>query len=79
MGRTGKWFAIGHESIEPDVVAAAKGSALRMPHSAMIAFQALMNWSAGSRASTLMKLSAYSRQHCWPWNPVSYCGWVLCR
>jgi len=52
MGRTGKWFAIEHEGIEPDIVAVAKGIASGMPLGATLAPQELMNWPAGSHAST---------------------------
>lgn len=52
MGRTGKWFAIEHEGIEPDIVALAKGIASGMPLGAMLARKSLMTWPAGSHAST---------------------------
>ncbi|MGC9468048.1 MAG: acetyl ornithine aminotransferase family protein [Anaerolineae bacterium] len=52
MGRTGKWFAIEHEPIQPDVVAVAKGIASGMPLGATIAPRDLMTWPAGSHAST---------------------------
>ncbi|MGC9348813.1 MAG: acetyl ornithine aminotransferase family protein [Anaerolineae bacterium] len=52
MGRTGKWFAIEHEGVEPDVVAVAKGIASGMPLGAMIARRHLMTWPAGAHAST---------------------------
>lgn len=52
MGRTGKWFAIEHEGIEPDVVATAKGIASGMPLGAMIARKEMMTWPAGAHAST---------------------------
>lgn len=52
MGRTGKWFAIEHEEVEPDVMAVAKGIASGMPLGAMIARRHLMTWPAGAHAST---------------------------
>ncbi len=52
MGRTGKWFAIEHEDVEPDIVATAKGIASGMPLGAMIARKCLMTWSSGAHAST---------------------------
>jgi len=52
MGRTGKWFAIEHEGIEPDIVAVAKGIASGMPLGAALAPQELMSWPSGSHAST---------------------------
>lgn len=52
MGRTGQWFAIQHEEVEPDIVAVAKGIASGMPLGAMIARRSLMTWPAGAHAST---------------------------
>ncbi len=52
MGRTGQWFAIEYEGIEPDIVATAKGIASGMPLGAMIARDSLMTWPSGSHAST---------------------------
>lgn len=52
IGRTGKWFAIEHEGVEPDIVAAAKGIASGMPLGAALARRELMTWPAGSHAST---------------------------
>jgi len=52
MGRTGKWFSIQHEGVEPDIVASAKGIASGMPLGAMIARKSLMTWPAGAHAST---------------------------
>lgn len=52
MGRTGKWFGIEHEGVEPDIVAVAKGIASGLPLGAMIARKSLMTWPAGTHAST---------------------------
>jgi len=52
MGRTGKWFAIEHEGIEPDIVAVAKGIASGMPLGATLAPRELMSWPPGAHAST---------------------------
>ncbi len=52
MGRTGKWFAIEHEGVEPDIVTSAKGIASGMPLGVMIARKSLMTWPAGAHAST---------------------------
>ncbi len=52
MGRTGQWFAIQHEEVEPDIVAVAKGIASGMPLGAMIARRSLMTWPSGAHAST---------------------------
>ena len=52
MGRTGKMFAMEHFGVEPDIMALAKGIASGMPLGAMIANAKLMDWHAGSHAST---------------------------
>ncbi|HYA41814.1 MAG TPA: acetyl ornithine aminotransferase family protein [Syntrophobacteraceae bacterium] len=52
MGRTGKMFAMEHFGVEPDMMAIAKGIASGMPLGAMVANAKLMDWSAGSHAST---------------------------
>jgi 4-aminobutyrate aminotransferase len=52
MGRTGKWFAVEHWGIEPDIVCVAKGIASGMPLGAMIARSEIMKWEPGTHAST---------------------------
>jgi 4-aminobutyrate aminotransferase len=52
MGRTGKMFAMSHFGVQPDIVALAKGIASGMPLGAMLARPEIMNWEAGSHAST---------------------------
>jgi 4-aminobutyrate aminotransferase len=52
MGRTGKWFAIEHWDVEPDIVCSAKGLASGMPLGAVIAKAEVMDWVGGSHAST---------------------------
>ncbi len=52
MGRTGKMFAMNHFGVEPDIMALAKGIASGMPLGAMVARSNLMDWEAGSHAST---------------------------
>jgi len=52
MGRTGKMFAMQHFGVEPDIMALAKGIASGMPLGAMVASAEIMNWEAGSHAST---------------------------
>ncbi len=52
MGRTGKWFAIEHWNVEPDIVCSAKALAAGLPLGATIANAKIMDWVAGSHAST---------------------------
>ena len=52
MGRTGKMFAMEHFDVLPDIMALAKGIASGMPLGAMVARAEIMNWEAGSHAST---------------------------
>ncbi|MBW2571885.1 MAG: acetyl ornithine aminotransferase family protein, partial [Deltaproteobacteria bacterium] len=52
MGRTGKMFAMEHFDVDPDIIALAKGIASGMPLGALIAGTEIMNWEAGSHAST---------------------------
>ncbi len=52
MGRTGKWFAIEHWGIEPDVITVAKGIASGFPLGAAIAKAEIMDWERGAHAST---------------------------
>lgn len=52
MGRTGKWFAIEHWGVEPDILCTAKALASGLPLGAAIAKAKIMDWVAGSHAST---------------------------
>jgi len=52
MGRTGKMFAMEHFGVVADIVALAKGIASGLPLGAMVASAKIMNWEAGSHAST---------------------------
>ena len=52
MGRTGKMTAMEHFGVEPDIIALAKGIASGLPLGAMVAGSAIMDWEAGSHAST---------------------------
>jgi 4-aminobutyrate aminotransferase len=52
MGRTGKWWAIEHTGVHPDIVCSAKGIASGMPLSAVISRAEVMDWVPGSHAST---------------------------
>jgi len=52
MGRTGKWFAIEHWGVEPDILCSAKALASGLPLGATIAKSTIMDWVGGSHAST---------------------------
>ena len=52
LGRTGKWWAIQHAGVEPDVVALAKGIASGMPLSVCMTRAHIMDWPPGSHATT---------------------------
>jgi 4-aminobutyrate aminotransferase len=52
MGRTGKWWAVDHAGIEPDILCSAKGIASGMPLCAVIAKASVMDWKPGAHAST---------------------------
>jgi 4-aminobutyrate aminotransferase len=52
MGRTGKWWAIDHAGVEPDIICTAKGIASGMPLGAIIARASVMDWKPGAHAST---------------------------
>jgi len=51
-GRTGKWWAVEHSGVEPDIVCTAKGIASGMPLGAVISKAEIMDWAPGSHAST---------------------------
>ncbi|MEZ4516730.1 MAG: acetyl ornithine aminotransferase family protein [Chloroflexota bacterium] len=51
-GRTGKWWAVEHEGVEPDIVCFAKGVGSGMPIGGIIARDDLMIWEPGSHGST---------------------------
>src|SRR5947209_15805910 len=51
-GRTGKWWAIEHSGVEPDMVTIAKGIASGMPLGVTLARAPIMDWVPGSHAST---------------------------
>ncbi len=52
MGRTGKWWAIEHFGVEPDMITAAKGIASGMPLGACIARKSVMDWEMGTHGNT---------------------------
>ncbi|HLW84551.1 MAG TPA: acetyl ornithine aminotransferase family protein [Candidatus Sulfotelmatobacter sp.] len=52
IGRTGKWFAVEHTGVQPDIVCMAKGIASGMPLGITMARAEVMDWVPGSHAST---------------------------
>ena len=51
-GRTGKWWAVEHTGVEPDMVCIAKGIASGMPLGICMTKAEVMDWVPGSHAST---------------------------
>jgi len=51
-GRTGKWWAIEHTGVQPDIVCMAKGIASGMPLGMTMTRAEIMDWVPGSHAST---------------------------
>jgi len=51
-GRTGKWWAVEHSGVEPDMVCMAKGIASGMPLGVCMTKADVMDWVPGSHAST---------------------------
>ena len=52
VGRTGKWWAVEHEEIQPDIVCFAKGVGSGMPIGGILAPEEIMDWKPGSHGST---------------------------
>jgi len=52
VGRTGKWWAIQHFGVEPDIVTTAKGIASGLPLGAMIARDSVVTWKKGAHGNT---------------------------
>src|ERR1700682_2921134 len=52
VGRTGKWWAIEHTGVQPDIICSAKGIASGMPLGIMMSRADIMDWVPGSHAST---------------------------
>jgi len=52
IGRTGKWFAVEHTGVHPDIVCMAKGIASGMPLGVTMSKAEVMDWVPGSHAST---------------------------
>jgi 4-aminobutyrate aminotransferase len=51
-GRTGKWWAVEHTGVQPDIVCMAKGIASGMPLGVCMTRAEIMDWKPGSHAST---------------------------
>jgi 4-aminobutyrate aminotransferase len=52
VGRTGKWFAMDHFNVVPDIVCIAKGIAAGLPLGVMASRADIQDWTPGSHAST---------------------------
>jgi 4-aminobutyrate aminotransferase len=52
MGRSGKWWAIEHFGVEPDIVCIAKGIASGIPIGTMMARESIAKWPKGSHGNT---------------------------
>ena len=52
MGRTGRWWAMEHYGVEPDILVSAKGIASGMPIGAIIARESVWTWPPGAHGST---------------------------
>jgi 4-aminobutyrate aminotransferase len=52
IGRTGRFWAVEHDGVQPDVVLAGKGLASGLPLGALIARDELMTWPPGTHGST---------------------------
>jgi len=51
-GRTGKWWAVEHTGVQPDIITIAKGIASGMPLGITMTRAEIMDWVPGSHAST---------------------------
>jgi 4-aminobutyrate aminotransferase len=52
VGRTGKWWAIEHFNVDPDIVCSAKGIASGVPLGVMFAREHLVDWQKGAHGNT---------------------------
>src|ERR1700758_2239931 len=52
VARTGKWWAVEHTGVEPDIICMAKGIASGMPLGVVVSKADVMDWVPGSHAST---------------------------
>ncbi len=52
VGRTGQWWGIEHDAVEPDIICFAKGIASGLPLGGIMAKESVMSWEPGSHGST---------------------------
>ena len=52
VGRTGNWWAIEHEGVQPDILCFAKGIASGLPLGGIMARNEVMTWSPAAHGST---------------------------
>ena len=52
MGRSGKWFAMEHWNVTPDIITSAKALGSGLPLGATISKAEIMDWEGGSHANT---------------------------
>ena len=52
MGRTGRWWAIEHWGVEPDIVCTAKGIASGVPLGGIIARKSVSTWPTSAHGNT---------------------------
>lgn len=52
VGRTGRWWGVEHEKVEPDIVCFAKGIGSGLPIGGIIARDQVMSWKPGAHGST---------------------------
>jgi 4-aminobutyrate aminotransferase len=52
VGRTGRWWAIEHWGVEPDIVCAAKGIASGIPLGGIIARKSISTWPVSAHGNT---------------------------
>ena len=74
MGRTGRWWAIEHIGVQPDIVTTAKGIASGMPIGGFIARESLWTWPAGAHGSTFAGNPVCAAAAWRPWT-CSMAGW----